>query len=566
MSVELRHVRLVFSARAAAPAKMPSTSGRLAHHHETKSQDMILRPPLLRNAPLQDAAPLCLRCLRRLERSHLTPTRRLLSTSTAVRDAAIARNPRTAFKKEYFWANAVLDDVLQGARRGVWSNAVSGRNGAKDDAGPAPSTLHDQPKIAQVVHNDATAGTELVNELPHRRRKRLREEAKKAAAASETEIRPDASATLSTSAQALPAQSLRRRFLTYLALTKPRLSFLIVLTATVPYAIYPVPALLAPSVTSAPSLSTLTLLFLTTGTGLASASANAFNMLFEPAHDAKMSRTKNRPLVRGLISKRAALVFAIATGITGVASLYYGVNPTVAFLGGLNIFLYAGCYTPMKRVSVLNTWVGAVVGGIPPLMGWTAAAGQCATGGGTWQDLLFGPGSAGGWLLGALLFAWQFPHFNALSWTIRDEYRNAGYRMLAWTNPRRNGRVALRYSLLMFPVCVGLAFVGVTDWGFVATSSAINGWMTYQAARFWWHEGTKGTARGLFWASVWHLPIVLVLAMAHKKGLWQRVWRSVVGEPVVDDDEEEYWEDEDEEGEDVPKVAGKSVVGVAAAR
>lgn len=537
---------------------MTSTSPPCNHEHP---QDMILRPPLLRPAPLQDAAPLCLRCLRRLQNpARSTPpstARRLLSTSNAVKDAAVApRNPRAAaFKKEYFWANAVLDDVLSGARRGVWSNAVPHRDNAKDDTGPAPPTLHQQPQVAQVVDNGrATAGTQLANELPHRRRQRLREEAKKKAQQpqSDTAIRPDASATLSTSAQALPTTSLRRRLLTYLALTKPRLSFLIVLTATVPYAIYPVPALLAPSVTATPSLSTLTLLFLTTGTGLASASANAFNMLFEPAHDAKMSRTKNRPLVRKLVTPRAALAFALATGAAGVASLYYGVNPTVAFLGALNIALYAAAYTPLKRVSVLNTWVGAVVGGIPPLMGWAAAAGQCATGGGTWQDLLFGPGSAGGWLLGALLFAWQFPHFNALSWTIREEYRNAGYRMLAWTNPRRNGRVALRYSVLMFPVCVGLAAVGVTDWGFVATSSAINGWMTYEAARFWWYEGTRGTARGLFWASVWHLPIVLVLAMVHKKGLWQRVWRSVMGEPVGDEEEDAYWEDKDEE--EVPRA------------
>lgn len=519
---------------------------------------MILRPPLLRPTPLLDATPVCLRCLRKLSRSKQPLTRRLLSTSKSVNDAAIApRNPRTQFKREYFWANAVLDDVLSGARRGVWSNAVPN---TKEDAGPA------QPKIAQVVDNDATAGTELANELPHRRRQRLREEAKRATASdSDTDIRPDASSSLSTSAQSLPAQSLRRQLLSYLALTKPRLSFLIVLTATVPYAIYPVPALLAPAATATPSLSTLTLLFLTTGTGLASASANTFNMLFEPAHDAKMSRTKNRPLVRGLISPRGALVFGLATGLAGIASLYYGVNPTTAFLGGLNIVLYAGLYTPLKRLSVLNTWVGAIVGGIPPLMGWAAAAGQCATGGGTWQDLLFGPGSAGGWLLGALLFAWQFPHFNALSWTIRDEYKNAGYRMLAWTNPRRNGRVALRYSLLMFPVCAGLAYVGVVDAGFVATSSAINGWMTYQAARFWWLEGTKGSARGLFWASVWHLPIVLVLAMAHKKGLWQRVWRAVTGDSAVDgDDGDEYWEDEEEEEQHAARPAGKAIMPVVA--
>lgn len=271
-------------------------------------------------------------------------------------------------------------------------------------------------------------------------------------------------------------------------------------------------------------------------------------MLFEPAHDAKMSRTRNRPLVRKLISPTGALVFAIACGTAGVAALYYGVNPTTAFLGAVNIGLYAGVYTPLKRISVANTWVGAVVGGIPPLMGWTAAAGQSAHEGGGWRELLFGAGSAGGWLCAALLFAWQFPHFNALSWAIRDEYKRAGYRMLCWTNPAHNARVALRYALLMFPVCFGLAYVGVTDWGFVVTSSAVNGWMVWRAVQFWREKGHKGTARGLFWASVWHLPIVMVLAMAQKKGLWERVWRAAVGAPEVD--EELYGEEDDEEEEE----------------
>ncbi|KAK7547586.1 UbiA prenyltransferase family-domain-containing protein [Phyllosticta paracitricarpa] len=508
---------------------------------------MILRPPLLRAPPLQDTGSVCLRCLRKISRSGPPPGRRLLSTTTPAKDAAVStRSTRAAFKKEYFWANGILEEAISGARRGVWSNAAAAQT--RGNQGPAPLTLHQQPKIAQALESTATVGNDIPNELPHRRRQRLREEAKKQTA-SETDIRPDASARLSNTAQALPTESLRRRFFTYLALSKPRLSFLIVLTTAASYAIYPVPTLLAPSVTDTPSLSTLTLLFLSTGTALASASANAFNMLFEPAHDAKMSRTRNRPIVRGLINKRGALLFAIATGCIGVVALYYGVNPTTAFLGALNIFIYAGCYTPMKRVSVINTWVGAIVGGIPPLMGWTAAAGQCATGGGTWQDLLFGAKSIGGWLMGALLFAWQFPHFNALSWTIREEYKNAGYRMLAWTNSRMNGRVALRYSFLMFPICLGLAYTGVTDWGFAVTSSFINGWMTYQATRFWWYEGQKGTARCLFWASVWHLPIVLVLAMAHKKGLWERVWRSVTGRSASEEDEEAYWEDEEvEEG------------------
>ena len=372
------------------------------------------------------------------------------------------------------------------------------------------------------------------SEPPHRRRKRLKEE--KAAAAAELPLPPDAPSRLTTASATLPASSLRRLLTTCLALSKPRLSFLIVLTTAATYAIYPVPTLLLPATTAAPSLSALTLVFLTSGTALTCACANALNMLMEPKYDAQMSRTRNRPLVRGLIGKRGALVFAGLTGLLGVGSLWFGVNPTVAFLGGLNILLYAGVYTPMKRLSVLNTWVGAVVGAIPPLMGWAAAAGQSASGNGQWQELLFSEGSIGGWLVAALLFAWQFPHFNSLSWPIRDEYKNAGYRMLVWTNSRMNGRVALRYSLLMFPICFGLVYFNITDDGFLITSSVVNGWMVVEAWKFWQKEGFKGSARGLFWASVWHLPVVMVLAMVHKKGLWDNVWKHLTGN--IDEDED----------------------------
>lgn len=112
--------------------------------------------------------------------------------------------------------------------------------------------------------------------------------------------------------------------------------------------------------------------------------------------------------------------------------------------------------------------------------------------------------------------------------------------MLAWVNPAQNGRVALRYAILMFPVCIGLSYCGVTDWSFIATSSVVNGWMAWKALEFWREQGHKGTARGLFWASVWHLPIVLVLAMAQKKGLGERVWRSIFGYP--DDEDDLYYE------------------------
>ncbi|KAI1363311.1 UbiA prenyltransferase family-domain-containing protein [Xylaria arbuscula] len=369
-----------------------------------------------------------------------------------------------------------------------------------------------------------------------------------AAAAATEDILPDNASSILTD-QSTKQKSFRRQLSLYLSLSKPRLTVLVVLTAMAPYALYPVPDFISPSIgLDTPSLSPLTLAFLTTGTALCSASANALNMLYEPSWDAMMSRTRNRPLVRGLLSQRKALAFAVLAALTGVGALYFGVNPTVAFLGAANIALYAGVYTPLKRVSWLNTWAGAVVGGIPPLMGWAAAAGEYATGEGTFQELLLTPQAVGGWLFAALLFAWQFSHFMALSWSIRDEYRAAGHQMLCWINPRRNGRVALRYSIAFFPICIGLCAAGITEWSFAVTSLPVNLWLVRQAMQFHRHDGFKGTARGLFWASVWHLPAIMVLALAQKKDMWSRVWRSVVGDPALEyDDEDDEFDGDDED-------------------
>lgn len=354
------------------------------------------------------------------------------------------------------------------------------------------------------------------------------------------QLPPDAASQLSVISRTQPPSSLRRIVTSCLALSKPRLSFLMILATATSYTLYPTPLVLLPEIVSTPSLSALTLLYLTSGTALCCACANSLNMYMEPQYDAKMARTRNRPLVRGLISTRVALIFAATTATLGIVELYFGVNPTTAFLGGLNIVLYAAIYTPLKRISVVNTWVGAVVGGIPPLMGWAAAAGQSATGAGDWQELLLGEQNLGGWLLAALLFAWQFPHFNALSWTIREEYKNAGYKMLCWVNPRRNGRVALRYAILLFPICWGLTYTGVTDTGFLVTSSVVNAWVLRGAIKFWRLEGHKGSARGLFWAGVWQLPLVMALAMFHKRGFWDSMWNRIMAWSEDDEDDKEF--------------------------
>lgn len=437
--------------------------------------------------------------------------------------------------KTFFWANAF--------RRSEGGGIVSGVAEGKEETASA----EDSERSTRTV----TDATKTAEEPPHRRRKRLKTQAA-AEMLKDMPLPPDASSTLSRSAAAAPAKSWRRIVSTYLALSKPRLAFLIVLTTTATYSIYPVPAVLSTAATDVPSLSTLTLLYLTSGTFLAIASANTMNMLFEPEYDAKMSRTRNRPLVRGLVSKRSALLFAMATGVLGTALLWEGVNPTTAILGASNIALYAFAYTPLKRMHPVNTWVGAVVGAIPPLMGWCAAASQYSTTnaslanpGSIWaesKELLLTEQAVGGWLIAALLFAWQFPHFFALSHGVRHEYASAGYKMLTSTNIPMAARVSLRYSLAMFPICAGLSYYQVTDPSFVITSSVINGWMLREAARFWWLNAERGSARALFWASVWQLPIVLVLAMVQKKGLWDRIWRGLTGEV---EDEEILYDDED---------------------
>ncbi|KAJ3213491.1 Protoheme IX farnesyltransferase, mitochondrial [Dinochytrium kinnereticum] len=271
-------------------------------------------------------------------------------------------------------------------------------------------------------------------------------------------------------------------------LSKAKLSALVVLTTMAGYAMAPGATNLA------------TLLWTTVGTGLCVSSANTINQWMEMPYDAQMSRTRNRPLVRHAIGPFRAFSVGVFSGITGVMTLGYFVNPLVAALGGLNILLYTCVYTPMKRSSIANTWAGAVVGAIPPMMGWAACTGSL--------DL-------GAWILGAILYSWQFPHFNSLSWNLRADYSKAGYYMMSVTDPALNARVSLRHALLLFPICMLAPYFGITSWIFALDSSLINAVMAFGALRFWRNPNDK-SARELFFSSLIHLPILLALLMLHK--------------------------------------------------
>ncbi|XP_029383386.1 protoheme IX farnesyltransferase, mitochondrial [Echeneis naucrates] len=275
----------------------------------------------------------------------------------------------------------------------------------------------------------------------------------------------------------------------YARLAKIKLTALVVTTAAAGNAMAPVP------------FDPVIFLLSSLGTALASCSANSINQYFEVPFDSNMNRTKNRPLVRGQISPLHAVSFALACGVPGVALLTLAVNPITGFLGGLNIFLYTCCYTPLKRLSITNTWVGAVVGAIPPVMGWTAATG------------CLDPGAL---LLGGLLYCWQFPHFNALSWNLREDYSRGGYRMMSVTHPGMCKRVALRHSLALIGLSTLAPALDVTTWTFPIVSLPINLYISYLAFRFY-HKGDRSSARKLFFCSLWHLPMLLLLALTCKK-------------------------------------------------
>jgi heme o synthase len=333
----------------------------------------------------------------------------------------------------------------------------------------------------------------------------------------------------------IPALTPTRLLGIYAQLSKARLSAFNVLVAMSGVALSPIP-------TTVPVLLSTAL-----GTALCSASANTLNQLQEVPYDAQMARTRGRPLVRRAISPAHAAAFAAATSLAGPALLWTMCNPTTALLGAANIALYAGPYTWMKRRTIWNTWVGAIVGAVPPLMGWTAVGGTLLPNTTTIMhsiSLYFQPvlaaaaaapdiiASSGAvlenplapWVLFALMFSWQFPHFNSLAHFVRSAYAQGGYRMLAVLDPRKNKLVALRHVFLLTGICSTLVpLSGLTTWSFALTSLVPNAIWLRAAWRFN-KFGGDAHARTVFTHSLWWLPVVLGLMIVHKNNVDWLQW------------------------------------------
>jgi protoheme IX farnesyltransferase len=272
-------------------------------------------------------------------------------------------------------------------------------------------------------------------------------------------------------------------------LVKARLSLLVLLTTLVGFLIAwrgPIPWVLL----------TATLL----GTALCAGGAAALNQWMERDIDARMKRTRERPLPAGRMSPRDALLFGLLFSLAGIAILGLFTNLRAAFLAFATIAIYIVVYTPMKRMSSLNTLVGAVPGALPPLIGWVAARGSYSLEGG---------------LLFATLFFWQMPHFLAIAWMFRDDYKAGGCVMLTDSDPdgSMTGRQALLYSICLIVISLLPGFLGFNSPLYFYGALLLG--LTFSAfAAIFLRRRDRDSARNLFFASIIYLPLLLGLLVA----------------------------------------------------
>lgn len=288
-----------------------------------------------------------------------------------------------------------------------------------------------------------------------------------------------------------PNRARSRRLGVYLELSKARLSALVLATAVVGFVL-----------ASDGPLDASVLLWTAVGTAMCAGGANAWNQWLEVKPDSRMQRTRRRPLPTGRIGSLHALAFAVAMVAGGAFLLAVRVNGLTALLALLAAAVYVLAYTPLKARSTLCTLVGAMVGAIPPLMGWAAATGRL---------------DKGAWILAAVLFVWQIPHFLSLAWLYREDYRRGGFRMLPLVDPsgRLTCLVSVLYSAALLPIGLAATVMGVAGWTYAAGSCALAAGMGVMAVRLFLHP-TEGRARQLFVASLIYLPLLLTLLLADR--------------------------------------------------
>jgi protoheme IX farnesyltransferase len=293
---------------------------------------------------------------------------------------------------------------------------------------------------------------------------------------------------MSARATALPR---RGRLAAYVELTKPDVSVLVLITTVAGY-----------WMGSAAPVALGGMVHALVGTLLVAAGTAALNHYFERASDAVMRRTARRPLVLGTIAPAEALAFGLLLAVGGTLYLVLLANPLAGALGGLTCASYLGLYTPLKTRSTWATFVGSFPGAAPPLIGWAAAAGSL---------------DVGAWVLFAILFCWQFPHFLSIAWMYREDYARAGIRMLPAVEPSGRGtwRQIVGFAAALVPLGAAPAVVGMAGNIYLAGALAVN----VALAAFAWRAAQRRTnaqAKVLMHATVVHIAVLYALLMLDK--------------------------------------------------
>ena len=291
---------------------------------------------------------------------------------------------------------------------------------------------------------------------------------------------------------------MQKQIAEYIALTKPRIILLVLVTAYLGYYL----GLRSQDDHMNSIDSWIILFYLLLGTWATSACAAVLNQVIEVSQDSEMIRTKNRPLVKGKISIFQATVFGILLGTFGFFFLFIFINEITAWLSLLTILLYVFIYTPSKRITTWNTIIGSVPGALPPVGGWVASTGSLAT---------------PAWILFGILFCWQMPHFLAIAIIYSTDYERGGFKMLPTIYPesRRTSYVIMFFTIALLITSLGLYIVKVAGI-FYAVSAAILGTAFFIVSLQVILHSSKKNARKLMFASIIYLPLLLIIILIER--------------------------------------------------
>jgi heme o synthase len=289
----------------------------------------------------------------------------------------------------------------------------------------------------------------------------------------------------------------------YIELTKPRITWLILMSTGIGY-FFGLPGA-ANWWVFLKSIPLLSLLHTVLGTGLIASGTAALNQWYERAADRQMRRTAKRPLPAGRISSRGAFAFGVALSIAGFLELWLGVNLLSGLLGAFTLASYLFLYTPLKQRTWWSTTVGAFPGAMPPMIGFAAAAGTL---------------TRESWVLFAILFLWQFPHFYSIAWMYKEDYARAGIRMLPVVEPdcRSTARQIVLYGLALIPVSMAPSVLGMAGRIYLVGALVLGLWFLYSGVRVA-VERTALRARHVLVVSVLYLPLIYGLMLIDRAGL-----------------------------------------------